>query len=100
MVSAAFGGGGLSLASFVPRSHDGVARGRLAIVESKPVYYTHTYGSLEESEFADTDTGGNTDLPASQALVYGKYLFEHAQMFSPSGFLWPGHVELTFGPGH
>ena len=31
MVAAASGGGGLGLASFVPRSHDGVARGRLAI---------------------------------------------------------------------
>eukprot|EP01050_Picozoa_sp_SAG11_P050822 SAG11_NODE_28542_length_320_cov_1.167421_1_plen_70_part_10 len=39
-------------------------------------------------------------MPASQALVYGKYLFEQAQMFMPSTFLWPGHVELTFGPGH
>ena len=48
--------------------------------------------------------GGNTDLPASQALVYGKYLLEHAQTCCPSTLacLTPPlpQVEFTFGPGH
>ena len=47
---------------------------------------------------------GNTDLPASHALVNGKYLLEHAQTCWPSMFacLMPPlpQVELMFGPGH
>ena len=32
--------------------------------------------------------GGNTDLPAIQALVYAKYLLEHAQTCCPSTLLY------------